>query len=356
LINIRQYKYPIEIFRSDDYDEVTELFIRINSGGTRLKRAELALAKLALRWPTSISRVFQDTISGYEDQGFDIDSRFLIRCLVSVVTGQSRFMYLDDKLWNLPQGEIKKRWKQTKSGLDNTLTFLRENLSIDSSNVLSSINALVPLVVFLSTANKLSDSDRRRLEYWFCAASLTGRYSARVETNLDQDLATLRSKDPIGGLIGNLGLQPRGLEITTSDLEGRSTSSPYFMLSYIMARKNKAKDWFLPLGVSKSGIGDSNSIEIHHIFPRGRLNDIYDDDEINDISNLAFLAQRANRGILMSDPAKYLKTIDKERLKEQYVPLDQNIWTIKRYRDFLKARRAELANAMSKFLVDLRPY
>src|SRR5207249_746792 len=31
LKRIGDYKFPIEIFRSDDYEEVTELFVRINS-------------------------------------------------------------------------------------------------------------------------------------------------------------------------------------------------------------------------------------------------------------------------------------------------------------------------------------
>src|SRR2546425_8561471 len=51
LKRIGEYKFPIEIFPSDDYEEVTEVFVRINSAGTRLRAAELALAQLALRLP-----------------------------------------------------------------------------------------------------------------------------------------------------------------------------------------------------------------------------------------------------------------------------------------------------------------
>ena len=55
LRRIAEYRFPIEVFRSDDFDEVTELFVRINSGGTRLRKAELVLAQLALRLPGRIS-------------------------------------------------------------------------------------------------------------------------------------------------------------------------------------------------------------------------------------------------------------------------------------------------------------
>src|SRR2546422_2000974 len=35
LRRVGDYKYPIEIFKTDDYNQLTELFVRINSGGTR---------------------------------------------------------------------------------------------------------------------------------------------------------------------------------------------------------------------------------------------------------------------------------------------------------------------------------
>ena len=46
LERIKEYRYPVMIIHTDDYEEVTESFIRINSRGTRLREAELAMAQL----------------------------------------------------------------------------------------------------------------------------------------------------------------------------------------------------------------------------------------------------------------------------------------------------------------------
>ena len=56
--NIKNYRFPVMIMLTDDYDEITESFIRLNSQGTRLRKTELAMAKLAYHWPGSIIFVF----------------------------------------------------------------------------------------------------------------------------------------------------------------------------------------------------------------------------------------------------------------------------------------------------------
>jgi uncharacterized protein with ParB-like and HNH nuclease domain len=117
LRRVGDYKYPIEIFKTDDYDQVTELFVRINSGGTRLRGAELVLAQLALRLPGALVDTFERTMEEYEDLGYDLDARFLIRALIVSGTQQSRFRYLAE-FWKKDAKEIKQIWKRARAGVD----------------------------------------------------------------------------------------------------------------------------------------------------------------------------------------------------------------------------------------------
>jgi len=50
LVDMRKYQYPVEIIREDDLEIVTEVFIRVNSGGTRLREAELEASRKH-SWP-----------------------------------------------------------------------------------------------------------------------------------------------------------------------------------------------------------------------------------------------------------------------------------------------------------------
>jgi hypothetical protein len=141
---VGDYKYPIEIFKTDDYDQVTELFVRINSGGTRLRAAELVLAQLALRLPGALVETFEKAIDEYDELGYELDARFLIRALIVSGTGQSRFRYLSE-FWKKQPSEIRKIWKNARRGIDAAVNFVRQNAGFESSDWLPSLNALIPL-------------------------------------------------------------------------------------------------------------------------------------------------------------------------------------------------------------------
>lgn len=329
------------------------MFIRINSGGTRLREAELALARLAWRLPGAITDTFEKALEEYESFGFFFDTSFLMRCLIAVATGQSRFRYLSE-FWKKEVTLLKANWERTKRGLDTAVNFVRTNARLESSEWLPSLNALIPLVVYFQGQDSLAPGAERQLLYWFYVASMRGRYSGSAETTLDQDLRALKSSEPIDALISNCPVEWRR-PLTSEDFEGAGTRSSLFMMCYVVTRKNAAKDWFTGIDLNTDVIGDSHSIEFHHIFPRALLRergvDRYKRDEI---ANLAFLAQKANRKISKTEPKQYLARIAPERLQAQFVPMDKSLWELDRFDDFLRARRQLLADAINSELNDLQ--
>jgi hypothetical protein len=126
---VREYEFPVEIVRENDLETVTEIFIRVNAGGTRLREAELALARLAWKLPGSIVGPFERMEEACADRGFDLDARFLMRSLVSIATGQSRFTDLK-AFWDRPGPEIETAWKKTERGLKAALDFVEGNVGI----------------------------------------------------------------------------------------------------------------------------------------------------------------------------------------------------------------------------------
>jgi len=147
LRKVGDYKFPIEVFRSDDYEAVTELFVRINSAGTRLRAAELVLAQLALRLPGAIVEKLEEALEAYADVGFELDTRVLTRSLIAIGTGQSRFRYLAE-FWKKSPKELSAIWARTRKGVDGAVNFVRHNARFESSEWLPSLNALIPLASF----------------------------------------------------------------------------------------------------------------------------------------------------------------------------------------------------------------
>jgi len=354
LEKIKEYRYPVMIIHTDDYEEVTESFIRINSRGTRLREAELAMAQLAFHWPGAIVREFESALEDYEQANYEFEARFLMRCFVAVGTNQSRFRYLS-ALWKKSQPELEAIWKRTRKAVDHTVNFLRNNAGIESAGWIPSINALVPLVVYFSTkGGHLSDKEARGLLFWFLEATIHGRFTGSPETKLDQDLRAIAGTSPLNDLIGNLRREVAGFDITSEMVEGKYQRNPFLPLMFIVFRKNQAQDWFTATVLSSTNVGPDHQLELHHIFPKAVLKqaDNYESHEIDDLANIAFLSQKANRTILKSLPDKYLSEIEQSRLGAQLVP-EQEFWGLDKFRDFLMERRNRLAQSINEYLREL---
>lgn len=355
LRRIGDYKYPIEIFKTDDYDQVTELFVRINSGGTRLRAAELVLAQLALRLPGALVETFETAIDEYDELGYELDARFLIRALIVSGTGQSRFRYLSE-FWKKQPSEIKKIWKGARRGVDAAVNFVRQNAGFESSDWLPSLNALIPLASYFERHEKITGDVERGLLQWFYLASLRGRYSASAETAMDEDLKAIQTEDPIRGLMQNILGPNEKIEVRADEFDDAGWKNPLFPMTYAVAKKRAAKDWFKGMALSKDVVGDDHQIEIHHIFPKALLKEKGERRKDRDeIANLAFLMARPNKQISKREPFEYLSEIAEkhpDRLIAQSVPMDRKLWKLDRFQDFLQARRQLLAEAVSKLLQD----
>lgn len=355
LRQVARYEFPIEIFVSDDYDQVTELFVRINSAGTRLREAELALAQLALRLPGTIVETFEVAMEEYERLDYDLDTRFLVRALIAIGTGQSRFRHLGT-FWNKPVKELEVIWKRTRRAVDTTVNFARHNARFESSDWLPSVNALIPLVMYFDRYNKVTPNVQVELLRWFYTASLRGRYSGSTETALDEDIKAVTTLDsPIPELIKNALAGGRSGDVAADEFDDAGQISALFALTYAAAKKRSAVDWFSGIPIGKDVAGEEHQVEIHHIFPKKVLKDIggvkrKDRDEI---ANLAFLAAKPNKTISARRPDEYLAEIAKahpERLESQCIPMDRELWTPERFQDFLAARRTLLAGSLNKML------
>ena len=72
------------------YEEVTEIFVRVNSLGAKLKSSDLALAQMTSRWQNLLKELetFQEEC---EQNWFSIDLGQLVRAIVVMATKQCLF-------------------------------------------------------------------------------------------------------------------------------------------------------------------------------------------------------------------------------------------------------------------------
>jgi hypothetical protein len=357
--NLAEFTFPIEVFRSSDYEAVTELFVRINAGGTRLRKAELVLAQLALRLPGVISQRFEEAVEHYETLGFALDARFFVRALVAAGTGQSRFTSLKE-LWGRGPEELEALWARTQSGLDRAVEFVRHTAHFESSDWLPSLNALVPLLAYFERHPKLSPRVEVGLLRWFYLVQLRGRYSVSAESAMDEDLKAVASEQPLVRLLDNvITSSRRSVGIEPEEFQDADWRNPLFPITYAIARKHGARDWFTGTPLSSGVVGSRSQVHVHPIFPKNLLRKAGVDRQQRDaVANLAFLTTQPPGGVIDQLPSTYLPALANEhvdRLRAQSVPLDPELWTVERYADFLEARQELLAAEVNDLLDDPSP-
>ena len=355
LNSIKQYRYRINVLEDLDYAKVTEIFVRINSGGTRLNSADLTLAQISSRWH-GVTNELREYRQKVKDLGWELDNAILLRVLTAILTNQSSLSQLfRSGREHLTVDELRAAWTRAKPAMDKALQFLIQNCLIDRLDMLPTNYILVPLAVFYDRfGENVSEREARMLQRWLYMALIWARYSGSTETNLNQDLTALsKDEQPIQRMIQNIEDKVgHNRLLLERALQDELSNSPFMVMAYVLARRNGAKDWF-----SGVAIGGKQPLEYHHIFPKALLTGRYDSRAqgrvVNQVANLAFISGRANNAIAAKAPETYLPTIEEARLRAQYVPLDQSLWTLDRYEDFVRERRQLLADAINDLLASL---
>ena len=359
LKNIKNYTFPVMIMHTDDYDEITESFIRLNSQGTRLRKTELAMAKLAFHWPGSIINEFAKTISDFESVGFKLETVFFMRCFLAIGRANSSVFGKLDSFWELNETELNKIWIKTKISLEKAINFLKNNAGIESSSWLSSEVILIPLAFFFykKENNRITDKEINGLLLWFFVTLVFGRYTSKT-VQVDKDIKEINTETTIDNLLSNLRHDISSFTVTADMLKGSYYNNKFLPLLFVIIQNRNACDWFSGISLSSVSMGGKNKIQKHHIFPKNhikRLNILGAEESksINDIANIAFLTQQANIEILDEDPQVYLKKVEIKRLADQFIPIYPELWKAERYHDFCLERRKLISSAINDYFQKL---
>jgi len=352
LRGVRKYIYRMDVLeRSMSYDEVTEIFVRVNSLGAKLRGSDLALAQITAKWKTSLA-TFQAFQTKCAKEGFDLDLGLHLRNMIVFATGQSRFLTVG----NLTVDQLKSAWKVSGEGMEFAINFLKNNAGIYDPVLLSSPFLMVALAYFgYKRDYNITSEESARLRYWALVANAKGRFSrGSSETLLDQDVATLRDGGGVDMLIDRLRSQVGRLDISPDELEGRTQRSALFKTMFLAFRSSGAKDWRSNLLIALDHSGTQHRLQFHHIFPKALLKRSDITREADDISNLAFIGGRTNRAISDKSPLIYFPPLieksGQNAFDAQCIPTESELLDITKYKEFLSERRKRITSRLNEYL------
>jgi len=335
-------------------DEVVDIFNQVNSGGTKLSKGDLALAKICADWPEA-----RDTMKAKlkewakADYHFNLD--WLLRSVNTALTGEAKFQFLHEK----SAEEIQDGLRRATKHVDTSLNLIGGRLGLDHDQVFFGRFGVPVMVRYLDRrTGPMNEKERDKLLFWFVQAGMWGRFSGSTESFIDQDLAALEGED--GGLdklVEQLRLWHGGLRAEPGHFTGWSLGARFYPVLYLLTRMGESRDWGTGIPLKSNLLGKMSRLEVHHIFPKAQLyKRKFKRPEVNALANFCFLTKDTNLDISDRLPEEYFPEVEKAHpgaLASQWIPTDPALWKIENFRAFLEARKALLAAELNRRMEEL---
>lgn len=394
IVNLKNHTLPVfDIKANAEEEDVSEIFVRVNSGGVSLKQNDFILTLLSLYWDEGRKEIEEfSKESTFPTKGkttsynqiTTVAAQDLIRVVMAYAFDRARLKYgykllrgADFDKRGAVDGELRiQRFDTLKDKLPDVLDvhswheFLK---AIMNAGYLSGDLILSGNAIFYSYAFYLIAKHRFHASYnenmhltslWFFYASLvslyTGSFESTVESHLNsiKDLSTLKEyKDFILSRV-NERLTNDYFDITLVGSEGLAVSgkgnnawNAYVAALNIMDAKILfSKSNLLVSKLFEPGTdGNRKSLEKHHLFPKAHMKaQGYTDAKINQMANYAFIGGKDNMDILDDAPSVYYPIVCEGRSDEEILRMEEENalphgWENMPYEDFLVERRKLMA-------------
>jgi len=327
-------------------DDVVEIFIRANSGGTPLGKSDLLFSLLTSAWDEAEEKM-EILLEDLNREGYAFTRDFILKtCLTLLNTGAS---YKIDKF---RKPEIKERmineWDQIERSIKEVKDFLYGQTYLRSGKSLKSYLTLIPLIYFhFHYRNKWSSV--KNIEHYVLKTLLAGSFGGSPDSLIDNCIKHINdSKEFVNRKIFTvIESSGRSLKISEDDLLNQNYSKKNDLhLIFNM--------WYQNANYNPSYEG--NQLQIDHIFPTCKLKGIklngssrlmkYKKEDRDQIANLMLLTREENGagGKGDKEPLEWFVNKDDQYLKRHLIPQNPELWKIENFELFIKERKKLIVN------------
>ena len=355
--------------RTVDLDKVLNIFIRVNSGGTKLSYSDLLLSIASAQWETHDAREeitdFVDDVNAIGD-GFRINKDFVLKTAL-VLSDFSNIAFKVDNFNKQNMMKIESRWDDIKKAIKQAVLLVSSYGY--SGETLTSNNALIPIAYYLmkiGMPDNFVDSgttkaNREKIKKWLIRSLLKKAFSGQPDNVLRpiRDILRVNGTNdfPTDQIMDKFKGTNKSIQFTEDDID-----------EYLLKLKYGKSETLSTLMLLYPSLDFSNKFHEDHMYPKSKFTKSYlrkmnvtedklDEyiDSVNDISNLQLLAAQLNEEKLATDFSKwfnsqYLTESDKIQYRTiNYMP-DMD-YTYENYSAFIKGRRKLLKAQLIKILL-----
>ncbi|MDM8102794.1 DUF262 domain-containing HNH endonuclease family protein [Oceanobacillus oncorhynchi] len=324
-------------------DDVVEIFIRANSGGTVLGKSDLLFSLLSASWSESDENM-EELLEDLNNTGYKFTRDFILKtCLTILDKGAA---YSVPKFRNEDTREnISNNWDDIANAIKDVKDFLYGKTYLRSDKALTSYLGLIPVIYF-----RYHHKDKwhavKRLDEYILKSLLTGSFSGSPDNVIDRCVETIKKAKAfdVDELFGAIRRSGRNLQVSEDTLLDLYYGSKNIHLIFNL--------WYKDFSYHPAFT--NNNPQVDHIFPQselkkvkhinpdtGRPNLTYRAPERDQIANCMLLTQKENGAGGKSDqlPEEWFADKSDDYLDMHLIPKNRDLWKIEKYTEFIEERK-----------------
>lgn len=332
-------------------DDIVEIFIRANSGGTKLGKSDLLFSLLTSSWDEADGEM-EALLEDLNQGSFDFDRDFVLKSCLSMLGKGARYevgKFRDGKT----KEEIIAKWDELAEAIRAVRDLLVSKTYIRSDRAMPSYLALIPLIYyrFHHPAKFAANQD---MAAYLLRVLVTGVFGGSPDNLIDKLVRNIQEQQDfvLSEIYGVIRAEGRSLEITPAVIFDQYYGSRTIHLFFNL--------WYRDFDYSPAL--DANGPQVDHIFPQSLLKTVKDINPESGKRNILHYRaehrdQLANCMLLTADENGFSGKCDKppaewfarsrfssDATHERYlqmhlIPEDPALWTLERYDDFVAARK-----------------
>ena len=333
--------------KSDKYDKVLDIFVRTNSGGTKLQYSDLLFSNIKLRWPEA-RKNFAALLKDINGEGFDFDNDFIMKTalLINARTNEDvryRVTNVEGSFIDLLRGG----WEEIEDAMRTTADLLKTFL-LTSEKLIPSHNAVIPIAYWIYKNKKNSNGtysgraislqEQAQIRKWLLKAFILGAFGKTSDFTLfkcKQVIDETEQGFPAEGLNAKIYSSSSGSEIQSQFLDEVKYNDKNSFLVLSLCYGNAVN--FKPLS-------KGNAPEQDHVVPKSKLKQAgIDEEKINSIYNIRYIASSDNRS-----KGKKIIEITSEETPLHFTPPGK--WDEANYDKFFELRKELLRKRFEEAL------
>ena len=310
---LKAYNFSVIEVNDAPIHIATDIFTRMNEGGTRLSTFEIMVAKTYdPKSGFDMAEKFKALIDELGNVGYEtLPDTSILQAISLALEGECKRKII----LSLAKEKIIDIWDRVMKAIKEAIDYLKTYYRIPVSNMLPYKTLVVPLAYFFFNYDgKPYGNQRRYLDDFFWRVSLSGRYSSGVETKLTQDVKHI---DRI--LDGDLPTYDWPIDTSPEFIRrngrfGVGRSYIKAILCIYAYNQPRSFDNDSLVNIDNAWLRQSNSKNYHHFFPKAYLTKLdIEVEKINHILNITIVDAFLNKmSIRDRAPSDYIAEFDEK--------------------------------------------